>query len=397
MDDIAPAGAPAATAPASAGGRNPCSEAEEQRHDRRAAGGSRAADGGQRQNTDAAGRSGASLRLSDDIDVQLLPIFLEEATDLIRETGAELQNWRAAPAGQQRSARLGPPAPYPEGQRSHGRRDGTGRTGPQPGEPRRVRVRQTGCAHPSSSTTRSHSLDRASALLDQLRAAPVDEAAAADACAEAALLQRPWLPGAACGNRRRRKLLPRAPPCGSAPTWWTEFVERGGRDRHCPVAHRRRDAHAYALRCWTSRRTSSACATSCARWRSRPSRRCSRGSPGPKRTQAEFDPLEMDRFTRLQELTRMMAETRERRLHACSTACCATLQTAADAALTAQARLDARAAARRCCACAWCRSTASPTASTASCARPPRRLASKARARHPSAARSSSTAACWRR
>jgi chemosensory pili system protein ChpA (sensor histidine kinase/response regulator) len=37
------------------------------------------------------------LRLHDDLDEQLLPIFLEEAVDLIREIGAELRNWRAEP------------------------------------------------------------------------------------------------------------------------------------------------------------------------------------------------------------------------------------------------------------------------------------------------------------
>jgi chemosensory pili system protein ChpA (sensor histidine kinase/response regulator) len=38
-----------------------------------------------------------TLRLRDDLDEQLLPIFLEEAVDLIREIGAELRNWRGEP------------------------------------------------------------------------------------------------------------------------------------------------------------------------------------------------------------------------------------------------------------------------------------------------------------
>lgn len=37
------------------------------------------------------------LRLNDDLDEQLLPIFLEEAADLVREIGVELRNWRAEP------------------------------------------------------------------------------------------------------------------------------------------------------------------------------------------------------------------------------------------------------------------------------------------------------------
>jgi chemosensory pili system protein ChpA (sensor histidine kinase/response regulator) len=38
------------------------------------------------------------LRIHDDIDRQLLPIFLEEGADLLREIGAELRTWRATPA-----------------------------------------------------------------------------------------------------------------------------------------------------------------------------------------------------------------------------------------------------------------------------------------------------------
>lgn len=37
------------------------------------------------------------LRLHDDLDEQLLPIFLEEAVDLINEIGVELRNWHASP------------------------------------------------------------------------------------------------------------------------------------------------------------------------------------------------------------------------------------------------------------------------------------------------------------
>jgi chemosensory pili system protein ChpA (sensor histidine kinase/response regulator) len=43
--------------------------------------------------------------------------------------------------------------------------------------------------------------------------------------------------------------------------------------------------------------------------RSRPSRRCSRGEAQADEQHAGFDPLEFDRFTRFQELTRMMAES----------------------------------------------------------------------------------------
>lgn len=47
--------------------------------------------------TAEAGAERRKLRLHDDLDEQLLPIFLEEAVDLIREIGAELRNWHANP------------------------------------------------------------------------------------------------------------------------------------------------------------------------------------------------------------------------------------------------------------------------------------------------------------
>jgi len=42
------------------------------------------------------GRSKA--RVADDLDMQLLPIFLEEGMELLREIGNEMRNWRASPA-----------------------------------------------------------------------------------------------------------------------------------------------------------------------------------------------------------------------------------------------------------------------------------------------------------
>lgn len=47
--------------------------------------------------TAEAGAERRKLRLQDDLDEQLLPIFLEEAVDLVREIGVELRNWHANP------------------------------------------------------------------------------------------------------------------------------------------------------------------------------------------------------------------------------------------------------------------------------------------------------------
>jgi chemosensory pili system protein ChpA (sensor histidine kinase/response regulator) len=46
------------------------------------------------------------LRLIDDLDPQLLPIFLEEAQDLMREIGVDLRNWRAVPDDSNAAQRL---------------------------------------------------------------------------------------------------------------------------------------------------------------------------------------------------------------------------------------------------------------------------------------------------
>ncbi|MBM3392653.1 MAG: response regulator [Betaproteobacteria bacterium] len=53
-----------------------------------------------------AGAERRKLRLQDDLDEQLLPIFLEEAVDLIREIGIELRNWHAAPDDPQAAGAL---------------------------------------------------------------------------------------------------------------------------------------------------------------------------------------------------------------------------------------------------------------------------------------------------
>jgi len=53
-----------------------------------------------------AGAERRKLRLQDDLDEQLLPIFLEEAVDLIREIGVELRNWHAAPEDRQAAGAL---------------------------------------------------------------------------------------------------------------------------------------------------------------------------------------------------------------------------------------------------------------------------------------------------
>jgi len=49
------------------------------------------------EETDDTAEERRKLRLRDDLDEQLLPIFLEEAVDLVNEIGVELRNWHANP------------------------------------------------------------------------------------------------------------------------------------------------------------------------------------------------------------------------------------------------------------------------------------------------------------
>ncbi|MCZ7655012.1 MAG: Hpt domain-containing protein [Rhodocyclaceae bacterium] len=49
------------------------------------------------EETDDSAEERRKLRLRDDLDEQLLPIFLEEAVDLVNEIGVELRNWHANP------------------------------------------------------------------------------------------------------------------------------------------------------------------------------------------------------------------------------------------------------------------------------------------------------------
>ena len=91
--------------------------------------------------------------------------------------------------------------------------------------------------------------------------------------------------------------------------------QRGRRGRDRARARRRRAAHAEGATCSSSPTASSACAARCARSRSRPRAQIqSRMSTVQRRRTEGFDPLEFDRYTRFQELTRFARRRRQRRL-----------------------------------------------------------------------------------
>jgi TolA-binding protein len=109
-----------------------------------------------------------------------------------------------------------------------------------------------------------------------------------------------------------------------------------------------------------------------------------------KDSQQNFDPLEFDRFTRVQELTRMMAES----VNDVATVQ-RNLQRTVDATeddLVAQAR-QTRDCSAICCAPAWWSSRAFPSACTAWCGRRPRKPASRSSSTS-TAARLKWTGAC---
>ena len=269
------------------------------------------------------------LRMPDDIDAQLLPIFLEEATDLIRETGTELHNWRTAPADSN--------APRALARLLHTLKGSARMAGAMAlGElvhnlENRVELAfDKQDATPQFFDDCNHSLDRASALLDQLRVAPVAEAAAAPAAEATAAPATPVataeeeeVAAARATLRVRADLVDR-------------FVNEAG---EISIARSRIEGEMRTLRASLLDLTENVIRLrnqlreveiqADSQMQSRLAR--------AEAQQAEFDPLEMDRFTRLQELTRMMAES----VNDVSTVQHTLLRNldAADAALTAQGRL----------------------------------------------------------
>ena len=97
--------------------------------------------------------------------------------------------------------------------------------------------------------------------------------------------------------------------------------ERGGRAFDRALAHRGRDGGVQARAWSTSPTTSRACARSCARSRSPPKAQMQSTIKLKEEHGEHFDPLEFDRFSRMQELTRFLAESPGRRDHAAPGRC----------------------------------------------------------------------------
>ncbi len=94
-----------------------------------------------------------SARMHDDIDAQLLPIFLEEAQQIVPDDRRRPARVEGEPGRREDHAVAAPPAAYPEGQRAHGGRDPPRRALPPDGKPHRIGARGGPSAPASSSST----------------------------------------------------------------------------------------------------------------------------------------------------------------------------------------------------------------------------------------------------
>ena len=270
------------------------------------------------------------LRLRDDLDEQLLPIFLEEAADLIGEIGAGLRHWRAEPGDRAAAGTLA---------RSLHTLKGSARMAGAMGIGELVHSMETRLENALAAEAVpvqffdefDASFDRANALLEELQkraAGVVEEEAAAPAAApkperapaeefDAEAVARAML-------RVRADLVDR-------------LVNEAG---ELSIARSRIEGEMRALRGSLLDLTENVI-----RLRGQlreidiqaESQMQSRLALSHE-THAEFDPLELDRFTRFQELTRMMAES----VNDVTTVQHALLRNLdhADAAIVSQARLN---------------------------------------------------------
>jgi chemosensory pili system protein ChpA (sensor histidine kinase/response regulator) len=295
------------------------------------------------------------LRLKDDLDPQLLPIFLEEAVDLAREIGSELRNWREHPDNAHIADRLKRLLHTFKGSARMAGAMGLGEL--VHGMETRVDIAvTTNGVTPDFLDTLDGSFDRATMFMEQLQSgeAPVEEEvpAAAQAVPEhvlevptarsellpsvvpehapmAALDLRAEAPADAEGVARAM-LRVRADIVDKLVNEAGEIAIARGRieGEMRTLKNSLLDLTENVIRLRNQLREVEIQAES--QMQSRQSLVAEKD--------LQFDPLEFDRFTRFQELTRMMAES----VNDVATSQQALLQNLdhADAAITAQARLN---------------------------------------------------------
>ena len=282
------------------------------------------------------------LRLTDELDPQLLPIFLEESVDLMRDIGNGLRTWRDQPTDKQTAEQLK--------RLLHTLKGGARMAGAmsigQIVHGMETRIEQAVAANavtPSVLDNLDASFDRASILTERLQTGEQPPAAEAPAM-PAAAATGPALPSAARPAQiataevhveaheaeARAMLRVRADIVDKLVNEAGEIAIARGRiegemrslkgallDLTENVIRLRNQLREIEIQAESQMQSTQALAAE---------------------QNVQFDPLEFDRFTRFQELTRMMAES----VNDVATAQHTLLQNLdhADAALTAQARLN---------------------------------------------------------
>ena len=246
------------------------------------------------------------LRLRDDLDEQLLPIFLEEAVDLINEVGVELRNWHESPQNMETAGALARLLHTLKGSARMAGAMGMGEL-VHSMETRLENALAAEAVTPQFLDELDTSFDRANFLLDGLRkrAAGVveDEAGVAAIVAGVA----PQVERAAAGEIEAETVAARSMLRVRADQV-DRLVNEAG---ELSIARSRIEGEMRALRGSLLDLTENVI-----RLRNQlreieiqaESQMQSRMAQAHEE-QADFDPLEFDRFTRFQEITRMMAES----------------------------------------------------------------------------------------
>jgi chemosensory pili system protein ChpA (sensor histidine kinase/response regulator) len=245
---------------------------------------------------------------------ELLEVFLEESSDIVESAAAALARWQADPRS---SVEVDNPAArpaHPQGRGAHGRNRPDRRPGPRTGvstncwppefaaeracSPAAELPRPSGaharCRAPGAAAACRHGADR---LHSQFQQRGTDRQCRRQGALEAATAEVP----AAAPERRRATWSRSMPSCSTTWATWPAST-RSFRGR---IEQQVNDAQ-FALN--EMETTSSACATSCAPRHRNPGRISSR-QQFEGDAYDDFDPLEMDRHSQLQQLSRALFES----------------------------------------------------------------------------------------
>ena len=264
-----------------------------------------------------------AARIEDEIDAQILPLFLEESTDLMREIGTTLREWRAAPGSPDIARAL---------QRALHTLKGSARMAGAMGcgellhamEDRVDQAVRMKSVQPAIIDGLENSYDRAAMLIEHLRnpLAARPEAEEPPQAAEAAVSVEPQaeqaLPEQAAAAALHAPARPEAAPAVYIPAPQVQLRVRAdlvdqlvNEAGEVAIARGRIEGELLALKTSLLDLTENVI-----RLRKQlreveiqaESQMMSQQALASERAQ-EFDPLEFDRFTRFQEVTRMMAES----------------------------------------------------------------------------------------